>query len=129
LEIPCCILCFDPYKKTKYHLKQQILDTIPETCIKNISDIKLGYAQNTVLNLLNHLDTANGLVKGGNDIDKNVNNMNKPWSSNPPIEDIFHQLRLVVTLVSVTESVVNGRYKTSPALASIVVGLQQVSER
>jgi hypothetical protein len=79
------------YKDTQATIKQMILAAVPLTFIGELEDNELGFATVTPQVILQHLDTNYGKVTHA-DLSKNKSRMNKPWSGDQPIEDLWTQI-------------------------------------
>ncbi|CAB9519302.1 hypothetical protein SEMRO_1007_G230400.1 [Seminavis robusta] len=72
-------------------LKKQLLEAIPDTFTNTLKNDLFGYANVSVLALLEHLDTTYGKVDRV-DLKDNIDRMNAKWSPTQPIEDLFTQI-------------------------------------
>ena len=82
---------FQLFHATKALLKTQLLAAIPDTYTKILKHNQFGYANVTVLALLNHLDTHYGTVTF-DDLDTNLNNLTRRWDPTQPLEDLWNQI-------------------------------------
>ena len=74
-------------------LKKLLITAVPETFIKTKRDEFFGYANVTVLQLLDHLDATYGTVTAA-DLTKNTEAMEKEWSTTQPLEDLWNQITI-----------------------------------
>ena len=87
------IITYSDYSKTTRHLKQQILDAVPDIYTDELADESFGYANVTALELLTHLDATYGIITA-DDLDKNTKDLNRQWNPDSPIEDVWKQTRI-----------------------------------
>jgi hypothetical protein len=87
---------FQVYTSVEASLRKQLIAAVPSTFIDELSDDVLGYANTTTLALLNHLDTTYGTISA-DDLDQNLTDLHRPWSTEQPIEDLWKQLRACLT--------------------------------
>ena len=80
------------FHATKALLKTQLLAAVPDTYTKLLKHNQFGYANTTVLQLLTHLDTTYGTVTF-DDLDANLQALNRQWDPSQPIEDLWNQIR------------------------------------
>ncbi|CAB9516291.1 expressed unknown protein [Seminavis robusta] len=80
------------YRATETALKKQLIEAVPDTFIKTLKHDMYGYAQVTVLSMLNHLDRTYGTV-GPQDLSDNMKRMTAEWSPTQPIEDLYNQVK------------------------------------
>ncbi|CAB9524327.1 hypothetical protein SEMRO_1524_G279590.1 [Seminavis robusta] len=80
------------YKATGTALKKQLLQAIPDTFTNTLKNDLFGYTNVTVLQILDHLDTAYGSVDQA-DLKDNIKRMEAEWSPNQPIEELFNQIK------------------------------------
>ena len=66
---------------------------MPDTFLKAKRNHLFGYANVTVLQLLTHLDATYGTITA-TDLDNNEANMEKEWSPNQPLEDLWNQIEM-----------------------------------
>lgn len=83
---------FIAYVNTEAALKRQLLEAVPATYTKELRDNKLGYAKVTTFRLLQHLDAMYGTITA-DDLERNLETMNRQWDIHEPIENLFHQLK------------------------------------
>jgi hypothetical protein len=87
------VITFSDYSKTTRHLKQQILDAVPDIYTDELADEEFGYANVTALELLTHLDTTYGAITA-DDLDKNMRDLQRQWNPDSPMEDLWKQVRI-----------------------------------
>ncbi|CAB9517330.1 hypothetical protein SEMRO_849_G210550.1 [Seminavis robusta] len=80
------------YRATETALKKQLIEAVPDTFIKTLKHDMYGYAQVTVIAMLNHLDRTYGTV-GPQDLSDNMKRMTAEWSPTQPIEDLYNQVK------------------------------------
>ena len=80
-------------------LKTQLLAAVPDTYTEILKDNQLGYANVTVLEILNHLDTTYGTVTA-DDLNTNLFALNRTWDPAQPIEDLWNQIRKCQTFAA-----------------------------
>jgi hypothetical protein len=95
---------FRLFCSTEALLKRQLLEAVPTRFTARLSDKKFGYAKVTTFALLDHLTTNYGAITA-DDLDKNLANMNKAWTNNQPIEDLFLQLHLAQEFAADTDPI------------------------
>ena len=83
---------FMMYVSTEAALKRQLLEAVPLTYTKELRDMRLGYAKVTALAILQHLDSTYGTITA-DDLERNLEAMNRQWDIHEPIENLFHQLK------------------------------------
>lgn len=84
---------FRLYATTEARLKRLLLEAVPDTFTAKKAHAKFGYAKVTTLALITHLVDTYGTITP-DDLALNLTTMNKVWTSNQPIEDLFSQLRI-----------------------------------
>ena len=72
-------------------LKKQLLEAVPNTYTALLSDRRFFYANVTVLQLLQHLDTTYGIVTA-DDLDENMNRLKAEWHPPVPLEELWKQV-------------------------------------
>jgi hypothetical protein len=80
------------YSATDHQLKKLLLAAIPITFVQALANPTLGFATSTTLDILTHLDTTYGTVDA-DALATNLATLDKPWSPDQPIEDLWNQLR------------------------------------
>jgi hypothetical protein len=86
---------FQIFTSVEASLRKQLIAAVPTTFIDELSDDVLGYANTTTLALLTHLDTTYGTITS-DDLDKNLADLHRAWSTEQPIEDLWKQLRACI---------------------------------
>ena len=84
---------FETYTAVETALKAQLVEAVPDTFINALSDKYVQYGATTVQALLQHLFDTYGTVTP-DDLLKNEQEMEQPWSPEQPLEDLFKQIRL-----------------------------------
>jgi hypothetical protein len=84
---------FHTFTSVAANLKKQIIQAVPATYINELSDETLGFANVTVLNLLQHLDTNYGTITA-DDLSINLKHLHREWTGAQPLEDLWQQIRL-----------------------------------
>jgi hypothetical protein len=84
---------FNVYLAVEANLKKQLIQAVPDTYINELKDELLGYANATTLTLITHLFDTYGTVTA-DDLNKNLEDLNHPWSSSQPLEDLWKQIRI-----------------------------------
>jgi hypothetical protein len=87
---------FTIYVEAEKTLKQQLLAAVPSTFINELRDKKYAFARKTTLELLTHLDLTYGTVTP-DDLQKNLQDLHRDWSTDSPIEDLWAQLNTCCT--------------------------------
>jgi hypothetical protein len=80
-----------PPSTVKSLLKCQLLQAVPSTFIYKTSNIELGYAQVSTLDLLNHLFLTYGSVTA-DELSTNMDNLGRQWDPNQQLEDLWAQI-------------------------------------
>ena len=83
---------FNVYIAVDANLKKQLIKAVPDTFINELSDELLGYAKTTTLTLLTHLISTYGTVTD-EDLNDNLADLSRPWTSAQPLEDLWKQIR------------------------------------
>lgn len=83
---------YKTYYNTEAAIKQQIIAAVPGTFINEVRDDMLGFANISVLTILNHLHNTYGKLTT-DDLDANMSTLHKDWSPTQPLEDLFEQVR------------------------------------
>jgi hypothetical protein len=83
---------FNVYIAVDANLKKQLIKAVPDTFIDELSDELLGYAKTTTLSLLNHLTSTYGTVTD-EDLNDNLADLSRPWTSAQPLEDLWKQIK------------------------------------
>ena len=82
---------FQHHNKVKNELKQQIIEAVDDKYINTLSDNLFGYANITVLTILQHLKTTYGAITP-DDLAKNDKELQREWDPQTEIEDLWtHQ--------------------------------------
>jgi hypothetical protein len=90
---------FNLYANTEARLK---LEAVPEDFTSAMIPTNFGYDKVSTLELIHHTSTTYGKVSA-DDLERNLANMNKPWTNNQPIESLFSQLRVALDFAQDTE--------------------------
>ena len=80
------------YQQTDQALLLQCMQAIDETYYKILEDAEEGYADIHLIDLLDHIDDTYGTITP-DDLAKNEQAMDAPWSPEQPLEDLFNQVR------------------------------------
>jgi len=83
---------FQTYSSVEASLKKLLIAAVPDTYIDALSDDQFGYATTTTFGLLQHLDTTYGTITT-DDLDRNLEELNREWGTDQPIEDLWKQIR------------------------------------
>jgi hypothetical protein len=86
------LLAFRTCATVESLLKRQLLQAVPSTFIYETSDIELGYAQVSTLDLLNHLYLTYGSVTA-DELSTNMDNLSRQWDPDQQLEDLWAQIR------------------------------------
>ena len=83
---------FKQYNATDRALKQQLMGAVDDMFVNILSDIHVGYANVTTLQLLTHLyNTHANITDGGLEDNKDV--MAAPYDVNLPIETLYKRIK------------------------------------
>jgi hypothetical protein len=83
---------FQVFTSTEASLSKQLIAAVPSTYIDELSHEELGFANVSTLALLTHLDTTYGTITA-DDLTANLKALDRAWSTEQPIEDLWLQLR------------------------------------
>ena len=82
---------FQTYKAVEAQLKKQLIKAVPNVFIDELKDQLFGYGNVAVRAILEHLDTMYRQVTP-DDLNKNLDNLNRQWSPEQPLETLFTQI-------------------------------------
>ena len=83
---------FQVYASVEASLKKLLIAAVPDTYIDALSDDQFGYATTSTFDLLEHLDNTYGIITT-DDLDRNLDELNREWGTDQPIEDLWKQIR------------------------------------
>ena len=83
---------FNRYRETTNALRKCILAAVPPIYTDALRHDLYGHANTTPLDLLTHLDDTYGTVLPVH-LNQNIKDMNAPWSTDRPIEELWTQIR------------------------------------
>jgi hypothetical protein len=84
------------YTTSDTTMKHQLIAAINPTYIDCLKDKHIGFANVTILDILNHLEETYGEVTP-EDLTANIANLNRQWSPDQPIEDVWKQVDDAIT--------------------------------
>lgn len=110
---------FTGYTVTGRDLKKQLLEAIPDIYTDELADETLGYANTDALAIMTHLDTTYGAITA-DDLDKNIQDLNRQWDPSMPLEDLWKQVRISQQLAQGTDPI-----SDATAVRAILTNLEQ----
>lgn len=84
---------FKIYQSVKTSIKDLIRKAVPDIYLNELAEERFGYANVTPRTMLEHLETTYGSVIEA-DLTKNLEDIQKQWSPEQPLEDLFKQIRI-----------------------------------
>jgi hypothetical protein len=85
---------FNTCQTIKESIKQQILNAVDNIYLQDLEDDVFGYADVTIIEILQHLRTTYGLLTA-NDLEVNRNQLTEPWNPDEPFENIWKQIKII----------------------------------
>lgn len=84
---------FAIFTAVEANLKKLLIQAVPNVYIDELNDEVLGFANTTTLALLTHLTSTYGTITA-DDLNKNLDDLNRAWTSSQPLEDLWKQIRI-----------------------------------
>jgi hypothetical protein len=85
---------FTTCQAVKESIKQQVLNAIDNMYLQDLKDDVFGYADVTIIKILQHLGTTYGLLTA-NDLETNHNKLTEPWNPDEPFENIWKHIKII----------------------------------
>jgi hypothetical protein len=83
---------FSTYIAVEANLKKLLIQAVPNVFIDELNNELFGYANTTTLALLTHLTTTYGTITS-DDLNSNLDDLSRTWTSTQPLEDLWKQIR------------------------------------
>ena len=101
---------FRRYAQVREAIRQQVLSAIDATFYNVLEDETFGYADVTIIQLLNHLQTSYALLTD-DDLEQNRQRLAEPWTPDEPFENLWVKIKHLRSIATAGGEPLTERYR------------------